>query len=632
MLVVQQFGAWRFVLLLLLFTVVSLIYLPGLSGAFLLDDFANLKTLERVSGQDNLAELSSIIFTGQSGVARVLPLLSFGLQADAWPDHPEQFKFVNLAIHLINGALIYGCALRLTKLRGMGQAYSIALLTSGMWLLNPLQVSTVLYVVQRMNLMSAFFMLSGTLMYLRGRAQLREHPQRSLVWMTGGVLLGTVLAGLCKENGLLLPLIVLVIEFTFLNTVTSPLLFKHWRLIFLIFPVILMAAMLVQKFSWLNAGFSNREFSMEERLITEAGILLEYAKLIVLPSLRGLGLFHDDHLVVHTFSMSAMLAILAQVMLVILAFLQRGKFPALFFGLAWFYVAHLLESTILPLELYFEHRNYLPMFGILFAVSSVCVDAYQNEKLQNIRIGLVAAGVAWAGIMIWTTSSEVRLWGDPFRQAVVWANEHPQSSRSQMHLAQILATSNQPERASEVFHEFVANSGHSEGYAVWMSYACIDDRITMPDLPNVRLAFLTLRFSYLPISGLEAIVEERERGECLYFRLDELLGMFDALLVNPNYKLQQSALYVLRGRLLAVSGHTDAAVESFDQALSTTPDVEIALLQVKAYVAVKRYGEAERKLEAATAINRRNGISRLGYERDIARWKNAISQEAANGV
>ena len=51
-----------------------------------------------------------------------------------------------------------------------------------------------------------------------------------------------------------------------------------------------------------------------------------------------------------------------------LALVVRKKQPLVSLGVLWFFTGHLLESTILPLEIAHEHRNYLPLLGIIIAM------------------------------------------------------------------------------------------------------------------------------------------------------------------------------------------------------------------------------------------------------------------------
>src|SRR5690606_24439350 len=119
------------------------------------------------------------------------------------------------------------------------------------------------------------------------------------------------------------------------------------------------------------------DFSLPERLLSESRILVEYLYKIVLPSLRGGGIYHDDFVVSRGWltPWTTAPAVAFVLGLVVIGIASRRRWPVLSFALLWFFAGHALESTALPLELYFEHRNYLPVFGILFALATWAVSA-----------------------------------------------------------------------------------------------------------------------------------------------------------------------------------------------------------------------------------------------------------------
>lgn len=612
-----------FLLLLLVFA----IYYPGLTGEFLLDDFQNLKVLERMGGRDFFAQLSSVIVTGRAGVSRFLPLLSFAFQASSWPDNPFAFKLVNLLLHLANGALVFLVCRQLGQLRRTPANDSIALLVAAMWLLNPLQVSSVLYVVQRMNLMSAFFVLAGLWAYLHGRSLLQANLRQSFVWMSSGVVLGMGLAVLCKENGVLLPLFVLVMEATLLADLPYSSSYRVWRRIFLYLPLLLVGGIVAVEFSSWMTAYAQRDFDLSERLATQAGVLLDYLSHIFFPRLSGLGLYHDDYPVTRwPWTWEQSVQIVGLLALITSGWALRKRMPVFAFGVLWFFAGHLLESTVVPLELYFEHRNYLPMLGINVLLAMALVALYRMPQIQRLRGLVVVGGVAWFAVMVGNTLTETRLWGNPLLQAVVWANEHPDSPRAQVYYARMLAMHGQPGKAADVFTRLMEKPNHRDEYANWLMLGCFDGRMATPPIGQVQQAFREIELSYSPIGGLEGIVIAKEQGGCRRYGYTDLMRLFEALLDNPKYAMRRTFLYILRGRLQVTAGKTDEAISSFAQALKISPDVEVALLQVQTLALAGRYAEARQRLVFADEINRHNKLSKLGYERDIRDWSVAIAQ------
>ena len=119
---------------------------------------------------------------------------------------------------------------------------------------------------------------------------------------------------------------------------------------------------------WILSGYEIRSFSLVERLLTEARVIWEYLRWIAFPRLESFALFHDDiavstSLIDPWLTFPALLGLIGSVILVGLS--PVGAFRWLAFGIAWFLIGHSLESTFIPLELVHEHRNYLPLFGVL---------------------------------------------------------------------------------------------------------------------------------------------------------------------------------------------------------------------------------------------------------------------------
>ncbi|MBK8894755.1 MAG: hypothetical protein IPN64_12105 [Propionivibrio sp.] len=112
-------------------------------------------------------------------------------------------------------------------------------------------------------------------------------------------------------------------------------------------------------------GYAWRDFSLGERLLTEARVLWFYLHMIVLPNLGEMGLHHDDFLISRGPLSPGPPC------------LPRPGYSCLrgerlrtaqqtadsHFRHAFFFVGHAMESTIIPLELVLEHRNYLPMLA-----------------------------------------------------------------------------------------------------------------------------------------------------------------------------------------------------------------------------------------------------------------------------
>jgi hypothetical protein len=348
----------------------ALALLAGLQGPWVLDDHVNLVNLVHWLNGD--AAWQAVVLDNASGpLGRPLAYLSFLVNAALTGYSPFAFRLVNLALHLLCGLLAY-LLLRelLARLAPRPAAETAAALSVALWLLLPIQVSTVLYPVQRMTLLSALCSLLALLAYLRGRQQLATDPAGARRLLFLGFPFFCLLALLAKENGALTPLYALLVEACFLSRGsrderrTVAVFFALFLLLPLLAGLLLLA---INPLRWLS--YAGREFGLAERLLTQPVVLLEYLRAILLPLPGWLHLYREGHPIAPLWAgLAAGLFWLAWTAAGL--FLVRRR-PLLAFGLLFFVAGHLIESTLLPLELYFEHRNYLPSLGVMLALAGL---------------------------------------------------------------------------------------------------------------------------------------------------------------------------------------------------------------------------------------------------------------------
>ncbi len=220
----------KFVLLAALLVLVALVYAPGVNGPFVFDDSINIVTNTAVHmTQFDLASLSRAALSDEGAIfKRPLATMSFALNHLAGGLEPYGYKLINIGIHLANTVLVYWLAIILldvfTSRRNTGRARLhawIPLISAAIWALHPIQLTSVLYVVQRMTSLSAFFVLAGLIVFLIGRRGIDTGRQHSFALMAAGIGGGTLLGVLSKENAVLLPLFALLLEITFFRFVTG---------------------------------------------------------------------------------------------------------------------------------------------------------------------------------------------------------------------------------------------------------------------------------------------------------------------------------------------------------------------------------------------------------------------------
>ena len=536
----------------LAFTLAFMAYKPGLTGDFALDDYTNIVQNTALHVQ-NLSwdELSRAAFSFQAGpTMRPVSMLSFALNTYFFGTYAESFKVINLVIHLVNGLLVSILLLYLLQAyRNLhapsiheGQAEWLALVTGGLWLLHPLNLMPVLYVVQRETALSSLFVLVGCIIYIWGR--IRRLEGRGGWWPVWIALpLLTLLAMLSKESGALLPVYTLIIEFFVFRFRTAS--GRTDRQAFLFY-----LAMLVLPLSaagvWIIAShggpldYSHRDFTMSERLMSEARILWLYIRWTLLPDLGSLGLYHDDIAasrgLLHP--VSTVWAIGGLVVLAAACILMRRRWPLAVFGVAWFFGGQLMESSVFPLELAYEHRCYLPDLGLMLAVTSLIYPLQPSGRFKLPRYALIAAMLCACAYITWQRASD---WKDNLTFAASEARHHPESPYATYMLGQTYANTalfDDPSQYSNAVASLqaasaVPNSGIIPDVSLLLVQAQMKGITDTDVLHRMAGKLGHRRISASDIQGLNALIDCANRGNCRLPPAD-MYAMFDAALANPE--------------------------------------------------------------------------------------------------
>ena len=298
----------------LLFVLVAAAYVPGLHGPFLLDDRENLMALPamKMATLSHESVRDAFFAWGEwyphRGIARVSFALNYYFADRSFESFA--FKVTNLVFHLLNGLLIYWLSVLLLRRYALVarppstqagwsamQSY-LPLLVTALWLLHPIQLTGVLYVVQRMTSMAALFVLLGLVLFVLGRTRYESRRPLAMALMFAGLAGGVVLGFLCKQNAVLLPFFAFLVELFFFSRQALPRPAKRRLYGFYALTVGLPAVMAVAglAFAWetIAEGYVHRDFTPWERLLTQSRVLFFYLRLIVFPHIGAFGLYHDD--------------------------------------------------------------------------------------------------------------------------------------------------------------------------------------------------------------------------------------------------------------------------------------------------------------------------------------------------
>lgn len=435
------------------------IYWSGLHGGFFFDDWASILQEEGVRLETLSAEsLRQVLQSGHSGPSgRPIAQLSFAFNYYFSGLDPFAFKVTNLVIHAVNALLVLYLAMHLLDAAApAAKRHKVLIVAGGMaalWLLHPIQLLPVLHVVQRMTSLSAFFLLVALLLHIHGRERNGRAGVAQLV-LAWGIL--WPLSFFSKESGVLFPLYALAWELIVRKNGTGEL--DRFARSFAIAAVAALLAVVAYAFlpggQWLWAGYDMRSFSLVERLLTEGRVLWFYLGLILFPRLQAFGLYHDDiEISTGLLAPWTTLPALAGVAgLVWAVWWTRRRAPLVSFGIAWFLIGHVLESTALPLEIAHEHRNYLPLFGVLLAAASLLIRVLESTGVhKTIGIALATAALVYFPLVTALRSHE---FGDEIRRTQIEAQHHRKSAHAQYQAGLALAGLPQAAETNSPIHTF----------------------------------------------------------------------------------------------------------------------------------------------------------------------------------
>lgn len=393
------------------------------------------------------------------------------------------FKITNLVIHLLNTLLVFWfVSLILSRIRvrpntladGVSPpnnaVYLLAACVALVWSIHPIQLTSVLYIVQRMTELAATFTLLGLICYMHGREQILAKRKKIGLWlMLVGIVGGSALGILSKENAALLPLFVVLLElFLFQNELpwrswgnfSAKKKWAIWMLMALAASIILLLVTM-----YALPRYENRDFTMFERLVSEARVIFFYLSLLFVPDISRLGHQHDDIIISSSLFIpwTTLPSLLGITALIIAGFWLSKRNPLLGLGILWFFAGHLMESTILPLELAHEHRNYLPSFGFALGVASVLArPALSEQRRRLIWVAYAAIVIAFAG----TTYIRASQWSDHNTFYRYEITHHPQSARSQIGYSVLLEAQGHYQEAQEAVRQAATLDTHEAGYAM----------------------------------------------------------------------------------------------------------------------------------------------------------------------
>lgn len=593
---------------------VILLYLPGLKGSWLVDDTPNIGVF--LSFTPDNAPYHGIIFSNNSGpLGRPVSMASFALNHVAGLFSPYALKASNLCIHLANALLLFLLLHRIFLSRAPTTKFSPLTLAAALslcWAILPIHISSVLYIVQRMTLLAAFFSLLSLLAYVAGRQAMGAGAlRRGLLLLAACFVVFLPLAFFAKESAFsTLPWLLLLELFLF-----QPAAQKHMgKIVTGLVLAAVAAAILLVLVLGLDKAYLWRDFSLTERLLSEARAVCSYARNIFLPDNSVMGVFHDDYPVSQgLFSpWTTAPALMAIAALVLASIMTAGRYAWMVsLGILLFLSGHLIESSIIPLELYFEHRNYLPAIGLLLAVSQLLLASPLSRKSIMLILAL------YFSVLAFSTYQRTQIWGDNNTLLEISALHHPQSVRAWTDHVENLVSQGKGGEALQA-DGFAAQANPEMAGIFHMQMVSIYCRSNQtPPPPLVQLMAESLGqlpadrpSAFISIStGLDFILTQYKQQQCGtpdFAPLVPGLLQLDSRL-SARFGKERSGLWGLRmfiGEWLLALSRPDAAVHILQDAWDHGERSEIPMLGLTLAKALQQTGDTARLLQVLDQLER----------------------------
>ena len=472
-------------LLLLLPLLILITYSHSLHSPFVFDD------IEHVASNPAI-QISDLTFKNlrQAAVesplsARPITYITFAINYFFHGHEVYGYRLLNMAIHMLNGLLLFFFLVntfKLPVLQGkIKQPFWVAYLATLIWVVHPLQTQSVTYIMQRMNSLATLFYMLAFLCYLKARLSTNKTRWLCAVasFTSGLLALGS------KEIAVTLPFFILLYEWMFFQDMDFPWLRRN--IIVLAAAGFFLAVMFfvyVGRNPWqiIAVGYSSKDFTMWERLMTESRVVLHYIELFVFPLPTRLTLLPEFSVSTSLIEPATTLpAIIGVMFIVSTAMVLAKEMRLISFCILWFMGNLVIESSFVPLEIIFLHRTYLPSMMASLLVTYLVLQHVKSERFAKVLLfsGLLIL-TFWTYDRNETWCDKVYFWRDclqknatdyrvynnlgkaleekgeievaigMYEKAISTKPEHP---RAYNNLGVALMSSGKIEEASEVLHD-----------------------------------------------------------------------------------------------------------------------------------------------------------------------------------
>ena len=432
---------------------VFFIYWHAFDGEFFFDDENNIQQNITLRISDLSPESLYSAGFDSPHPRRFVAYISFALNYYFHEYDTFGYRFINVLIHLLTGLFIFLLVKATLSLPALKERYKpykeVAFFTALIWLVHPIAIQSVTYVVQRMTSLSAMFYVLALLMYVQGR--LSKSKQKYLFFL--GCFLSGILAIASKEIAITLPFFICLYEWYFLQDLKTSWLKRYGTA--LAVTLIIMAGFALyclgdNPFKSILSGYGHRPFTLQERLLTELRVVIHYISIILLPYPSRLSLDHNFPLSSSLINpITTLFSLFTIAFLLYLALFKAQKQRLLSFCILWFFGNLIIESSVLALEIIFEHRTYLPSIAVILLT---VVAVYRFIKPQKLLLSTLC--IVTLIFSYWTYQRNI-VWSSPITLYRSIIDKYPTLPRAHTNLGTYLVRDGKTEKAIEHFYEAI---------------------------------------------------------------------------------------------------------------------------------------------------------------------------------
>ncbi|MBW2201511.1 MAG: hypothetical protein JRF71_11885, partial [Deltaproteobacteria bacterium] len=463
-------------IVLLFVAPVALIYSNILEAPFVLDDTVRIQDNPHIRMTDlSIKEIVKAGWNKESASKRPIGNMSFALNYYFHQYNLKGYHVVNIIIHIFAGFFLFlfiKTTLSILSIESKcDHPTLIAFFSALIWLVHPVQTQSVTYIVQRLNSLAAMFYVLSFWLYVKGRLAQKKnasnsHPKKSskgdpqpatwnhFLWFAGSVLAWILALG-CKQNAATLPFFIVLYEWYFFQNLHKQWFKRHLKyflgifILFLFISLIYMGSDPWEKISSIG-DYAKNEFTIKERALSQFRVVIYYLSLIVFPHPSRLNLDYDfplSHSLIDP--ITTLLSLCIIVGLLGLAIYMAKKERVLSFCILWFLGNLVIESSVIPLAIIFEHRLYLPSMLVCLMVV-IWIFRLLNQKWLGVAL-LCAVAMLFS---FWTYErnsvwiDKVTLWKDCVQKS-------PNKARPHYNLGKALVARNRLSEAID--HYFMAS-------------------------------------------------------------------------------------------------------------------------------------------------------------------------------